>query len=125
MIQLRENGDFYRAGGRKHFVGVKKVLLSGREIKDGDAEDPVKIAVNPGDGRFQLLPQNLLFLLGRFFLRNLLRARRHWGAYRDGKQHKRENSSQHGDLRVSAIIRPNRRKGSKNPASEIPLRARG
>src|SRR5882757_4225866 len=116
MIQLRENGDFYRACRGKHFVRVKKVLLSGREIKDGDAEDAVKIAVNPSDGRFQLLPQNLLFLLGRFFLRNLLRARRHWATDRDGKRGKKEKFSQHGDLRVSAIIRPNRRKHRESRA---------
>src|SRR3989441_8409098 len=115
MIQLRENGNFYRAGGRKHFIGVKKILLSGREIKDGNSEDAVKVAVNPADAGFQLLPQHLLFLLGRFFLRNLLRARRHWGTDRNGKQRKKEKFFQHGDLRVSAIIRPNRPKRRKSP----------
>src|SRR5437899_9263524 len=118
MIQLRENGNFYRAGGGKHFIGVEEILLSGRQIKDGNSEDAVKIMVHPTDGRFQLLPQHLLFLLGRLFLRNLLRKARRWRPNHGGEQSRKEKSLQHGDLRVSAIIRPNGRKRG-SPANRI------
>src|SRR5712692_11137496 len=116
MIQLRENGNFYRTGRGKHFIGVEEILLSGRQIKDGNSEDAVKIMVHPADGRFQLLPQHLLFLLGCFFLRNLLRKASHWCPNYGGEQSKKEKSFQHGDLRVSAIIRPNGRKQRKSKA---------
>src|SRR6266849_4660717 len=86
-------------------ISAEQIFLSRREVKNGDPKDAVKIAVNPGDCRFQLLPQDLLFLLGSFYLRNLLRARRHRGPDYDSKQSKEEKSFQHGDLRVSGIIR--------------------
>jgi len=78
MIELRENGDLDGAGRRKNFIRVEQIFLPGGEVKDGDGEHAVKIPVNPADCRFKLLPQNLLFLLGNVFLRNLLRAGRDW-----------------------------------------------
>ena len=68
MIELREYSDLDGAGRGKHFISVEQIFLTGCEIKDGNAEDAVKIAVNPADRRFELLPQDLLFLLGSFFL---------------------------------------------------------
>src|SRR6266852_5912172 len=83
------------------------LILPCREIEDGDAEDPVQIAVDPGDGCLQLLPQDLLFLLRHFFLRSVLREARHRGPNYEGEQSGKEKAFQHGDLRVSGIIRPN------------------
>src|SRR5258708_28380692 len=59
MIEFRENSNLDGAGRGKHFIGVEQIFLSGREIKNGNAENAVKTAVNPADCRFQLLPQNL------------------------------------------------------------------
>jgi len=118
-IELRKNRDLDGAGRGKRFIGVKLVFLPGREIKDGDAKDAVKIAVHPADGRFQLLPQNLFFLLSRFFLRNLLREGRHWDANHESEQSEKEKSLEHGDLRVSGIIRPNGRAQGKSHACKL------
>ncbi len=107
MIKLREDGDLDGAGGGKRFIGVEQIFLPCREIEDGDAEDPVQIAVDPGDGCLQLLPQDLLFLLRHFFLRSVLREARHRGPNYEGEQSGKEKAFQHGDLRVSGIIRPN------------------
>src|SRR5260370_2711123 len=117
MIQLRKYGDFYRAGCRKNFIGVKKIFLSGRQIKNGDSEDAIKIAVHPADGRFQLLPQHLLFLLGRLFLRNLLRAGWHGGIDRNDEQRKQEKSFQHSDLPGQRDYKANGRKCRKTPGA--------
>ncbi len=87
-IKFRENNNLYRTGRGKHFVGVKKIFLPRGEIKDGDAKDAVKIAVHAGDRRFQLLPQNLFFLLRSFLLRTLLRESRRWGPNHDAEQSK-------------------------------------
>src|SRR5882762_2896315 len=114
MIELRENGDLDGAGRRKNFIRVEQIFLPGGEVKDGDGEHAVKIPVNPADCRLELLPQNLLFLLGNFFLRNLLRAGRDWGPSRGGEQGEEEKSFQHGDLRVSGIIRLNGREQRKS-----------
>src|SRR5260370_9091219 len=103
MIQLRENGNLYRAGCGKHFIGVKKIFLPGWEIKDSYTEDTVKIAVHPAYGSFQLLPQNLLFLLGRFFLGNLLPASQRWDTDGNANQPTTEKTFQQGNLRVSAL----------------------
>jgi hypothetical protein len=108
MIELREYSDLDGAGRGKHFIGVEQIFLPGREIKDGNAEYAVKIVVNSSDRRLELLPQDLLLLLGSFFLRNLLRAGRHRGAGCNGEQREEENSFWQGDLRVSGIIRRKR-----------------
>src|SRR6266851_623124 len=54
-----------------------------------------------------ILPQDLLFLLRHFFLRSVLREARHRGPNYEGEQSGKEKAFQHGDLRVSGIIRPN------------------
>src|SRR5260370_19882377 len=46
MIELREYRDLDGAGRGKHFISMEKIFLPGREIKDGNAKDTVKIAVN-------------------------------------------------------------------------------
>src|SRR6266700_3102330 len=116
MIQLREYCDLDGAGRGKHFIGMEKIFLPGCEIKNGDAEDTVKIAVNSADRGFQLLPQDLLFLLRNFFLRSLLRKGWNWGPHHDGQQSETEKSFQHGDLQVSEIIRLNGREQRKSHA---------
>src|SRR5260370_30614211 len=112
MIQLRQYGDFYRAGCRKNFIGVKKIFLPGRQIKNGDSEDAIKIAGHRAHGRFQLLPQYLLFLLGR-----LLRAGWHGGIDRNDEQRKKEKSFQHSDLPGQRDYKANGRKCRKTPGA--------
>src|SRR6266436_7507778 len=107
MIKLREDGDLDGAGRRQYLVGMQQIFLPGREIDSGDAENAVQIAVDPGNGCLQLLPQYLLFLVRHFFLRSLLREARHRGPNYEGEQSGKEKAFQHGDLRVSGIIRPN------------------
>src|SRR5258708_6764044 len=93
--------------------------LPGGKVEDSHAENTVEVVIDLADCRFELLPQNLLFLLRNFFLRNLLRVGRHWGPGRSGEQSEEEKSFQHGDLRVSGIIRPNRWEQRKSPACKF------
>ena len=108
MIEFGEDGDLDGAGRGKHFIGVEQVFLPGGEIENGHRQNAVEVAIDVLDCGFQLLPKNLLFLL-----RRLLRQRR---SRKQGQQGNRENSSEHGDLRVGRIIRPKRVERTKiNP----------
>src|SRR6266403_336538 len=67
-VQLGQDRNLDGAGVGKHFIRVKQIFLSGGEIEDGYRKHAVKIAIHITDGRFQLLPQNLLFLSRSTFL---------------------------------------------------------
>src|SRR6266403_2297486 len=94
---------------------MEQILLPSGKVHDGHRKYPVQVMIHISDGRFQFLPQNLLFFSRSTILRNLLRVRcARQKRTTSGEQGEAKRSFEHGDLRVGVIIR---RKSGKNAFS--------
>ncbi len=64
-VEFGKHADLDRASLRENVVGVQQIFVPVGEIDNGDAHDPVEIAIDIENGFFQLHPEDLLLLGGR------------------------------------------------------------